>query len=362
MVAGSLKLKRELARPFKLFAAKLWLPFRSPAGALRRRRYDATRERLVRVTVGAGSCRSEVAILLTYQPKGISDSTFFTLSYLEKQGISPVVVSNILLTDADRERLASNSWLVMERPNVGYDFGGYREGILTVLERKGGLDAIYVLNDSIWFPLKAESGIITKCRAAPEDIFGIQIDTLNDKGGDEFIHSFFYRFSRGLISSRAFKDYWRSANLMGSKQEVIEEYEFKLARDFIRKGFTVGGIYGVRELRAIIRGMDDEIIKGILADQYKVSKGRATYLRPILEGNMSPREMRERLAQLVEQKSDFRKLFMFHPWVYQRLDLGFLKKSRYRIFNALRAEIRRLKLHADYHPAVRDEIERWDEA
>lgn len=364
MLTGE-KIKRELARPFNQIANFFWSPARRVAGALRRNRYDAAREKFVRVSEGKQKEGREVAVLLIYQPSGVLESTFFTLSYLLNEGISPVVVSNLPLADTDRDRLAANSWLVIERPNVGYDFGGYREGILTVFERGVQPKALYVLNDSIWFPLSLECDVIKKCRAAPEDIYGIQFDTWK-KGRKKwnFIHSYFYRFSEGLVSSKEFCDYWRNMKLIEGKNSIIEEREVKLTLHFTLQGFSAGGIFSRKSLVEFVNiHTDQRKMDRILEYQCSISNKEAKYLRPIIHGKKySPLSVRDQLAQLIEEHLVFRHTLPLHPWIHQSLDLGYVKKTFDTRLKVQRDEIRRLGLHLDCHPAVRDEIERWDSA
>lgn len=328
---------------------------------MRRISYDSSREKLVRVTEGAQNPGREVAVLLIYQPQGVLESTHFTLSYLTEQGISPVVVSNLPLADADRERLAENSWLVIERPNIGYDFGGYREGILTVLERGLRPEALYVLNDSVWFPLSTNSVVIERCRAATEDIYGIQIDYWKNRGKLRFVFSYFYRFSQKLISSHEFYDYWRKISLMDNKRDVIEGYEVKLTQNFLLKGFSAGGMNDRNTLKHLLTDIvDDAKFDQIVGYQYEKSGKEKKYLRSIVGGQLNRQAVRDQLGQLIERNLVFRQLLVLHPWVYKELGLGYVKKTRYPAVNDQREEIRRLGLHNDFHPAVRDEIEQWD--
>lgn len=357
------KLEREVARPFKQLAYHVLLPARRVAGTVRRIRYDAARKKHVRVSEGKQKAGCEIAILLIYQPDGVFESTLFTLSYLLSQGISPVIVSNLPLTDNDRDRLAENSWLVIERPNVGYDFGGYREGVLTILERGVRPKALYVLNDSIWVPLNADSDIISKCRAASEDVFGLQIDHWRNRGKLMFVHSYFYRFSENILSSPCFREYWEKLRLLKNKQDIITGCEVQLTHNFLLRGFTAGGIGDRKKLKDLITGITDgEKLNKIVAYQYEMSNKERKYLRPIIKGQLPAHEIREQLGRLIEQNLIFRQLLLLHPWIYQSLRLDYVKKTRYPVMNAQRAEIRRLGLHRDYHPAVRDEIEQWDTA
>ena len=185
------KLKKELTRLRRQTYSLFWYV----RGSVQRRRYDAKRNQSVRTTQGAQPMREEMAVFLIYQPNGLLESTLFTLSYFARQDISTVVVSNAPLNSEDRGRVLALSHLLIERPNIGYDFGGYREGVLTLLESGKPIRALYVMNDSIWFPLEGNNDLIKTCRESDADIYGLHIKITSEKRVDEnYIQSYFFRF------------------------------------------------------------------------------------------------------------------------------------------------------------------------
>lgn len=355
------KLKRELARPFEQLARNFWLPARRAGGTLRRIRYDATRKINVRVTDGVLDAWNEIAVLLIYQPNGVAESIYFTLSYLIDQGISPIVVSNLPLSDPDRKKLSEKSWKVIERPNVGYDFGGYREGILTVLEHGLRPDALYVLNDSIWFPLKASSDTIARCRAASEDIFGLKINILKKRSGNrEIVHSYFYRFSARIVASGQFSSYWRQMRLINHKLTVIDEFEMKLSPYFSRHGFSVGSIADPQKVNRYLVSLDDQDkLSSIFDFQCRAFPSQAKSIRAAFCKSHDG-VYRDHLAKIIDRHGFFTATYTLHPWVSEALNCDFLKKSDSVAINAKRDEVRRLRLHEEFHPTVKVEIERWD--
>ncbi|SHM16856.1 Rhamnan synthesis protein F [Paracoccus solventivorans] len=356
------KIKRELARPFKQLARNFFLPARRVGGSLRRIRYDANRKKNIRVTEGVQAAGREIAVLLIYQPQGVLESTYFTLSYLAEQGVSTIVVSNAPLADDDRERLAANSCLVIERPNVGYDFGGYREGILTVLERRLQPEALYVLNDSIWFPLRSDSDTIEQCREASEDVFGLKANILRKRRGcRSILHSFFYRFSAKVVASTTFCDYWKNMALINHKPTVIEEFEFKLAEHFRHHGFTVGSVINPSKVTEYLTNLrDGEKLRQILRYQMKTFPSQSAFIQNMLDQDSLGLPVNKQIPDAIQSHGIFTVTYTLHPWISQALGSNFVKKSNPSDMKAKRVEIRRLGLHRSYHPTVRDEIERWD--
>ena len=72
----------------------------------------------------------KIAIYLIFPANGIDEFHERTLEELLKNCYSTVIVSNAKLPKTDLELLKKYSLRIIERANYGYDFGGYREGIL----------------------------------------------------------------------------------------------------------------------------------------------------------------------------------------------------------------------------------------
>ena len=92
--------------------------------------------RQVRITEGALAATRRCAVYVVYPRLGLQDSHLTSLAYLARKGCAPLVVSNLPLTPQERERLQPLCWRLVERPNYGYDFGAYREGVLPSWCRK----------------------------------------------------------------------------------------------------------------------------------------------------------------------------------------------------------------------------------
>jgi lipopolysaccharide biosynthesis protein len=63
------------------------------------------------------------------------------------------VVSNLPLVPEERETLRRACWQLIERPNVGYDFGAYRDAILLLGPKLRDLERLVLVNDLLWFPV-----------------------------------------------------------------------------------------------------------------------------------------------------------------------------------------------------------------
>lgn len=357
MIAGW-KFKRELTRLKRQAHGLFWYI----QGSIQRRRYDARRSQFVRTIEGAQPIREEMAVFLIYQPGGLLESTLFTLSYLERHNISTVVVSNVPLKSEDRGRVLARSHLLIERPNIGYDFGGYREGVLTLLESGKHVRALYVLNDSIWFPLSGNNDVIERSRASSSDIFGLHVGHLsNGKLIQEYVESYFFRFSNKVVHDEYFSHYWKHMRLIDYKHSVVRFYERVLAFSFSKRGYTSDAIILRESISNYILNVDDEKeLRLILEHQCAISLKEAKYISPILQDCEPVLSARQKLADMISGHRIFVTLVTVHPLLLARLKVPFLKKARTEEMRRQRAELRRLGLDRDFEPCVREEIASWD--
>ncbi|PTE23535.1 hypothetical protein C5F48_01450 [Cereibacter changlensis JA139] len=362
---GREKLAREVRRLGRQMAG-LVLP---SWGHVARLAHDRQRSKTVSVTDGRQGLQDELAVLLIYQPKGLLDSTLWQIRWMAARGVSTIVVTNAPLSATDRDRLAEIAHLVIERPNVGYDFGGYREGILQVLDRGIRPRALYLMNDSTWFPLSEDSDVLDRSRAAPEDLWGLFVDFdmhIRHKGdlSAQHLQSYFYRFSERLMQDPEFEQYWRKMSLVSEKRVVIKLRELGLTRHFSKLGYSVGGLHSWREVAEFLLSLNDEkMMRDILNHQAQVSRKDARLLDPLLQDpNLTALQIRDQLREDIDTTRLLAFAIGLHPAVMKSLGFPFLKKLRIPMLVAKRSKLVELGLHAAYPEAIRREIEMWDVA
>ena len=90
----------------------------------------------------------KVAIYLIFPTSGVQESHLSAIEYIASSGYSPLVVSNLFLGDSDRQEVRSRCWQLIERPNYGFDFGGYRDGVLQLASSLHELTRLVIVNDS----------------------------------------------------------------------------------------------------------------------------------------------------------------------------------------------------------------------
>lgn len=254
------KVHRELMR-LKRQATDLRYRVTDP---INRNLWDARKEGRLIPQAGSVELRDDVAIFLVYQPRGCPESLFTSLKYLADEGFAPLVVSNLPLSAPDRERLRSMAWQVVERPNLGYDFGGYRDGVWLLDHLGVTPQSLLFVNDTIWFPVSERSDLFGRLRALDAPYLGLT-DAYNfDFGGKNHaerpgrIHvtSFFFWIRQPMLSSEAFRNWWPSYSLQSRKRQVVRHGEVGFFRAMDEAGFAYDALVKKEDLLAMVDGLD----------------------------------------------------------------------------------------------------------
>ncbi len=250
------KIRRELFRIADKLSDRL--PFTFLQDLFQQRRYDRQLSKVVRETPGLLTLGDRVAVFILFQPKGIAGSTYFTLNHLAESGWSVVIVSNTPLTEVDRQKLAAKSAHVIERPNVGYDFGAYREG-WRWLDRRGLQPKFLVLmNDSTWFPLRRGDNTLARMEALGADLAGhvFKTEKTEDRGRDH-IESHLLMLGARALSHPDIRRFMDRYVMSSSKAVTIRRGEKGISQAAIAAGLMVKGLFGREEMVALLAGLSD---------------------------------------------------------------------------------------------------------
>lgn len=302
-----------------------------------------------------------VALFLIFQPGGLSASTFATLRWLAGLGYAPLVVSNAPLLPADREALQSLVWRAVVRPNFGYDFGGYRDGLTLLEQWSVRPDELLILNDSIWLPVLPESDLAARLAAEPAEVAGT---ILRKRGEERFLESYLYRLRRPALEHPAFRDYWSRLRLTSNKYYVIRRGERGFSAAMRAAGLRVAGVYDTETAARHLAEQDDDFLHRTLE--------HAAYIDPHLQAERDHllasrgRSFRSATVAHVGKVLEKRQLYSSFPYASVQL-MGYpvLKKSAEPISRAWRQAhlhaIEAGELHAP-PPPILSEVQSRDAA
>lgn len=209
-----------------------------------------------------------VAIYLVFPSSGLLPSHKLAIEHLKACGYAPLVVSNLPLSEPDCGWLSRNTYKFLIRPNIGYDFGGYREGVLTLADEIKGLQYLAFFNDSTWFPVPGSKDWLPQAEALGVDYasaassFGIPPVRFDDFRKikwqlDVKIRNFHYcsyalLVRKEILQSRAFWRYWKFLPLTADKQRVVRAGEIGLTKFVLRNGFSHGSTYDMTTLPTVL--------------------------------------------------------------------------------------------------------------
>lgn len=252
------------------------------------RHHDGSFRQRVRVTPGAARVSTQVAVVLLFQPKGLAASVRLMLDELIRNGFSVVAVSNATLGDRDRAMLQSCCLAVAERPNFGYDFGGYRDGIRLVAEDYGLPDTLLLANDSIWFPLHAGDTTLARLLNDPAPFRGLAAKLFTYKERDNpYVQSHFMLMDRSVVHSQAFAEFWQNYRVSSDRFNAIHRGEMGFSRAISAAGFDSAGLVSPPRLFEVLDTVDTEELHRIVTHMVPVREAEIA-LRARLLASFTP--------------------------------------------------------------------------
>jgi hypothetical protein len=247
------KVKRELLR-LRQQIAWYWELTRARR---RTRHHDRDRPSLVTRSDGPLPQRPKVAALLMFQPGPMPASITEECDLLTSLGYSVLVVSNGPLQPQARADLLPHVWRLLERPNLGYDFGGYREAVMHLWDAGIEPDELLILNDSVWVISAVFPSFLDRLAALQADVTGA---VMRSKKHRRWLESYFFRFNRAALVSPAFRAFWRDYRLVDSKFGVIRQGERDFTVALTEAGLRIAALAdNLNFVDAMARAPDEEL-------------------------------------------------------------------------------------------------------
>jgi lipopolysaccharide biosynthesis protein len=133
------------------------------------------------------------------------------------------------------------------RENIGYDFGSWRDGLLTLDADR--YEEIIFANDSVYGPLWSPGPVLDFGRERNLDFWGmVMSDQMVTPGvATPHIQSWLFVARKKLIQSEAFQSFWQGVEPVGTKREIIQRFEVGLTESVRRGGFSMGAVYDTKK-------------------------------------------------------------------------------------------------------------------
>lgn len=332
------KLQRELAR-LRTQVAAIPALISQP---IVQRRYDKRRADIVKIKQGELPCGENVVIYLIFQPNGVSESVLETCRYLNSSGFSPIVISNCELSSEDEFAIATNAHLVVQRPNYGYDFGGYRDGVWLLNARGIAPKALVFLNDSVWFPAIRGVGVLDQMLNHPSPYVGVQSfgDISNTGNGLGFFASYCFCIKNSVWRSETFQNFWSEYRNISNKEVTLRRGERKFSRLILRE---FGGIslFDVDRFQEMLHSLTEEELCEALRDMV-VTDPMLEAAQSRLMGAVTERSTIKEIRDLIILSSEAKNYIAAAPILsLKMLLLPFIKKNNERHYVLARRNILR---------------------
>jgi hypothetical protein len=186
-------------------------------------------------------------------------------------GYAPLLVTNIALSDADREQAIAVCWRLLERPNFGLDFGGYRAGILLLGAALSDMKCLALLNDSVWYPVPGGQDFLRAALDSDVDVFGAvtnygvvqpRLDAwqsmlwMNDPGSPMFHYcSFALHFGGRVLADPGFANFWRRFRLTDCKLTTVHRGEVGLSQWLLARGFSHAAMFDISDFDEVVAAL-----------------------------------------------------------------------------------------------------------
>lgn len=213
----------------------------------------------------------------------------------------------VLVSASVRRPPAAAAGLVdafVSRPNVGYDFGSWRDGLATL--HVADYDEILCVNDSVYGPLFDLGPALEHPRTAAADLWGMVLSEQGTRfrsGRCPHVQSWFFGMRRRLLEAPLYERFWNAVVPLPSKEEVVDRYELGLSAACRRAGLQVGAVDDAREA--------EPVSLAELWPHVRLSAPRRSW-RLVRKGRRSPHNPSELLwSRLLEAGIPFVKASLF---------------------------------------------------
>lgn len=306
------------------------------------RRYDRTIAKEIRRFEGTRPATDRVVVFLIYPKAGLQTSHLRAFDYFSRKGYAVLAVSNLPLPEVDRVSLLQHCWAYLERPNFGYDFGGYRDGILSLSDRLQRLDRLVIFNDSTWFPLPGTRDWLNDAEAMDVDLAAAASNYGTPRGEIDQLHNLQWSYTNThrnfhycsfallmrprLFRSPAFLKFWKHLRLTDKKRRTVRRGEIGFSQWVIEQGLSHAATLDVSQLdQELERLADDrltEVAQGLIIPEDPKLR---TLQASVLANNAPMRADLIKLILLVVSRQG--SSYALAPYAIFERGYPFLKKS-----------------------------------
>lgn len=167
----------------------------------------------------------------------IEDYVVNYLNELRQLDIKIIFISTANdLKDKEINKIKKYCNVVIEKENIGLDFGAWASGIEYLNTQGIKYNKLLLCNDSVYFPLYNPRTMFEKMDNLGYDVWGIT-DNYEKK---YHLQSYFLVFNENIVNSKFWEDFWNNFKVYKHKERIINRYEVGISQKIIKNGFKLG--------------------------------------------------------------------------------------------------------------------------
>lgn len=249
------------------------------------------RQRIVSIIPGSLPRKSDKFVVLTlFLAEQVPGFTSNFIEAIRQSQFNVVIVSNNRLLPSVRAALLEKCLALVERNNVGRDFGGYQDGISVVSRLFGPIERLVIANDSVFYLRDGLEAFVSALDGS-EDWIGVS------EVFEYHYHvaSFLMSFGRPVLESAAFRRFWSRYRPIGTRRWIIHQGEVKLSEQLVKAGFRPHILYKAEHLRPHLQARPAQQILPLLPARVRARLARTANV----EGNGSAGDIGQASADAI---------------------------------------------------------------
>jgi len=190
--------------------------------------------------------KKRLGIFLFYNPRGVVyDYVTYLLNDISTCLDKLVVVCNGFINQEGRKALSRYADALVVRPNEGFDFAAWREGILDVcgMDEVRRYDELVLFNDSFFGPLYPFATVFERMDAQADiDFWGLSshgpAPQKDVEDRPQYLQTYFLACRSNMVCSDEFEDYWTNLEPCATFSEHANLVACRFTQHFEDLGYT----------------------------------------------------------------------------------------------------------------------------
>lgn len=186
---------------------------------------------------------TKFALLVIYAPCRLPQFTMNLAAAVIRASFNLIIVTNAPLDPDTKAEFLRNCCLLIERINIGRDFGAYKDGISITLERFPDIERLIIANDSVMCLEKRIDALLARLDSDNEFI-GVS------ESFEHYYHvaSFMLSFGPRIIRDPEFRKFWNHYLPISTRMWAIVKGEGMLTRRLTEAGYQPYILFKAQDL------------------------------------------------------------------------------------------------------------------